>query len=175
MKWLTGHDGILVDDDGEPLLCFHGTSVPFDRFKPPTGCNGAQLGRGFYVATRRESARRHGPVVLEFLVRASTPIWEAEIGSILFAEGGLFYLHKARLLGFEDPADVPEDVYLDFDPDERISLQAQDDAIAELRSLMKFDAVIGHYDEGVQIMLFDAEGLVPAASYCPNATNAMAP
>lgn len=51
---------VVVDQNGEPLIVYHGTDADIDEFKPEfTGKGNDQYGSGYYFTTRAENAQRY--------------------------------------------------------------------------------------------------------------------
>lgn len=71
-QWVHGTQ--VVDHDGYPRLCYHGTQRPQAPLVP-TGAHGQTLGPGVYVTYDRTYAARYG-TVLPVLVAARTLISE---------------------------------------------------------------------------------------------------
>jgi hypothetical protein len=53
-KWFA--DSTVVDEQGRPLVCYHGTCSDFDEFIPNTGYDGVGL---IFVSTSFEQAKAH--------------------------------------------------------------------------------------------------------------------
>jgi hypothetical protein len=76
----------MIDDNGEPLICYHGTDTKFDVFDTKYQKDG-WLGRGFYFTDDKKLTKDYGKINLSvflniknpFIVKGNSPsdiIWE---------------------------------------------------------------------------------------------------
>lgn len=70
-------DSKAVDDDGRPLVLYHGTDADFEAFDPVAlnghKRNGRLLGPGYYFTTDREQAAKYGDRVISAYLRIENP------------------------------------------------------------------------------------------------------
>ncbi|MFX5121756.1 GNAT family N-acetyltransferase [Acinetobacter baumannii] len=65
----------ILDNNGEPLVVYHGTNSDFDTFKS-SGENGRSLGEGFYFSSDKRKAQKYtneGGKVMEVFLNARKP------------------------------------------------------------------------------------------------------
>lgn len=74
--WKTGKNcSKVVDNDGKPLIVYHGTNAQFDEFKSEfMGQTGTALGQGFYFASDKEEAGGFGVNVNAFYLNIRKPL-----------------------------------------------------------------------------------------------------
>ena len=71
-KWFG--DSKIVDDDGQPLVVYHGSKNNFDQFDPITIKYVGSNGDGFYFSPDRNESMRYGPNVREFYLSIKKPL-----------------------------------------------------------------------------------------------------
>lgn len=62
----------IVDDNGEPLLVYHGSKNSFNEFDTQKQKNG-WLGKGFYFTKDKNSAKKHGRSVIKAFLNIRNP------------------------------------------------------------------------------------------------------
>lgn len=74
--WRNGNNcSKVVDDNGLPLIVYHGTDSEFDEFKSEfMGKTGTALGQGFYFASSNEDASAFGTNVKAFYLNIRKPL-----------------------------------------------------------------------------------------------------
>jgi hypothetical protein len=74
--WKTGKNCSQVrDDNGIPLVVYHGTKNEFDEFKSEyMGENGTALGQGFYFTSNENEAGGFGNIVKAFYLNIRKPL-----------------------------------------------------------------------------------------------------
>lgn len=74
--WKTGKNcSKVVDNDGIPLIVYHGTNAQFDEFKSEfMGQTGTALGQGFYFTSNKEEAGGFGTNVNAFYLNIRKPL-----------------------------------------------------------------------------------------------------
>lgn len=73
-EWFS--ESLVVDENGEPLVLYHGSSNDFDTFElTKVGARSAEnkdsgyFGTGFYFTPSKELARRYGPILYKSFLR----------------------------------------------------------------------------------------------------------
>lgn len=143
----------IVDQNGLPFMCYHGTTSDFASFGPGTGQNGSQLGTGLYVATDAPHANRFADLasdgrIMPLYVRATKLVSKKDMVAALFGQGGPDLFAKELKITMGEDFD-PE--YPLFDSDDERSVVAKDRAIEAFRRQSGFDAIWDNW----QIRLFD--------------------
>lgn len=62
----------VTDENGEPLLVFHGTKVKFDQFDMEKQKNG-WLGKGFYFTDDKNATKEYGRTTLKIFLNIRNP------------------------------------------------------------------------------------------------------
>ena len=81
----------VVDENGEPLVCYHATNADFTEFNTDLGSGVA--GKGTYVTSQKPSNDNYGTYVMPLFVRIANPID--------FSSGDKAINDKAEDLGLE--------------------------------------------------------------------------
>lgn len=74
--WKTGQNcSKVIDNNGFPLIVYHGTESEFDEFKSEyMGKTGTALGQGFYFTSNKEDAEAFGNIVKAFFLNIRKPL-----------------------------------------------------------------------------------------------------
>lgn len=65
----------VIDDNGLPLIVYHGTENEFDEFKSEfMGQTGTALGQGFYFTSNKDDAAGFGNIVKAFYLNIRKPL-----------------------------------------------------------------------------------------------------
>jgi hypothetical protein len=74
--WRNGNNcSKVVDNNGLPLIVYHGTESEFDEFKSKfMGKNGTAIGQGFYFSSNKDDAGMFGPNVKAFYLNIRKPL-----------------------------------------------------------------------------------------------------
>ena len=78
-KWFG--DSKVVDEQGRPLVVYHGTQASFDVFMPSEAKHGAHTGAGHYFTSRRERAQGYGAVVMSVYLRSNKPFGQGKLAA----------------------------------------------------------------------------------------------
>lgn len=75
-NWKTGKNcSQVVDDNGYPLVVYHGTENEFNEFKSEyMGQTGTALGQGFYFTSNEDDAHGFGNIVKAFYLNIRKPL-----------------------------------------------------------------------------------------------------
>jgi hypothetical protein len=75
-NWRNGKDcSQVVDENGSPLIVYHGTENEFDEFKSEyMGKTGTALGQGFYFTSNKDDAAGFGNIVKAFYLNIRKPL-----------------------------------------------------------------------------------------------------
>lgn len=75
-NWRNGKDcSQVVDENGSPLIVYHGTENEFDEFKSEfMGQTGTALGQGFYFTSNKDDAAGFGNIVKAFYLNIRKPL-----------------------------------------------------------------------------------------------------
>jgi hypothetical protein len=75
-NWKTGKNcSQVLDDNGLPLIVYHGTENEFDEFKSEyMGQTGTALGQGFYFTSNEDEAAGFGNIVKTFYLNIRKPL-----------------------------------------------------------------------------------------------------
>lgn len=75
-NWRNGKDcSQVVDENGFPLIVYHGTENEFDEFKSEyMGKTGTALGQGFYFTSNKDDAAGFGNIVKAFYLNIRKPL-----------------------------------------------------------------------------------------------------
>lgn len=71
--WNWFGDSYAVDEDGRPLVVYHGTDAEFDTFDIEKSNNGV-YGKGFYFGYTRRIPEAHGKIVLPVYLKIEKPL-----------------------------------------------------------------------------------------------------
>jgi len=63
----------VVDDNGEPLVVYHGTNASFDEFKKNNVIHGLEYGDGFYFTTDKKQAENYGEKIKDIFLNIRNP------------------------------------------------------------------------------------------------------
>ena len=66
-------DSKIINDDGQPMVVYHGTDLEFDEFKDVGKTNSRLLGDGFYFASDKQQAQTYGKNVYEVYLKIENP------------------------------------------------------------------------------------------------------
>ena len=86
----------IIDENGEPMICYHGTNADFDTFdkkKAGAGNDKGLRGKGFYMSPNKKTSMSYGSSLIEGFVNIRNPFIPekfkslADIMSILDIEG----------------------------------------------------------------------------------------
>lgn len=69
----------ILDDNGEPLVCFHGSRNTFDSFDPCTLShntgNDGHYGAGFYFSIEQAEAETYGNTIYPVFININSPVY----------------------------------------------------------------------------------------------------
>jgi len=90
-------ESMVVDENGEPLVLYHGSSKKFDKFDIlKVGANSGEnkdsgfFGKGFYFTPHQELAEKYGPVLYKSFLRINhIQTFSEEHGDVRFDESPL--------------------------------------------------------------------------------------
>lgn len=68
----TNDSSKVIDENGEPLICYHGTKINFDVFDTDRQKNG-WLGKGFYFTDNKKRTKEHGKIILQVFLNIRNP------------------------------------------------------------------------------------------------------
>lgn len=94
-RWF--EESMVVDENGEPLVLYHGSSQKFDKFDlskvgSSSGANkdSGYFGKGFYFTPHQELAQKYGPVLYKSFLRINhIQIFGEEHGNVRFDDSPL--------------------------------------------------------------------------------------
>lgn len=92
--WNWFGDSKVVDEDGRPLVVYHGTKEEFDTFDIQKfgQTDAGLLGRGFYLTPQKSYAERYGKIIMPLYLSAKKVLDIPKLDKISFEE----ILQKAR-------------------------------------------------------------------------------
>lgn len=122
----------IIDDNGEPMLVYHGTKNKFNQFdieKQKIGW----LGKGFYFTNDKDATKEYGKSTLEIFLNIRNPF----------------------IVKGESPNDVYYEIKTKFD------IKSQEDIDTDVSILLKHQGydglVFNHWDKGNMISCFYPE------------------
>lgn len=71
--WERGEGSQILDQNGEPLVLYHGTNADFDSFRIGPAVNGRELGDGIYLATDATIAEKYGDRIMPVFCNLRNP------------------------------------------------------------------------------------------------------
>ena len=101
----------VIDDNGEPMIVYHGTNSNFDAFdkkKAGMGNDKGLRGKGFYMSPNKKTSMSYGSSLIEVFVNIKNPFIPeklkslADIMSILDVEGSYEEDDFKRMISFDD-------------------------------------------------------------------------
>lgn len=96
-------DSKVVDEQGRPLIVYHGTNADFDTFKKEYAKDG-QYRKGFFFTSDKSAARMFGDIIMPVYLKAETDYRDAK--------------KTGKEIDYIHPKNDNRDVYIVFDPNQ---------------------------------------------------------